>query len=172
METTTDTQTHTGMNAEPRDEHRWLQQMVGEWTYEGESMMAPDQPPVKHQGTETVRAIGDYWVQGDGRGEMPGGGSMQMQFTFGFDPDKRRFVGTFIASVMPTLWIYEGGLESDGKSLALLADGPNMSDPGRTAKYKDVIEVRSRDHRVLSSHIQAEDGTWQRFMVAHYRRTK
>ncbi len=172
METTTETKQDMGMNAAPQDEHRWLQQMVGDWTFEGESLMGPDQPPVKHQGSETVRAIGEFWVQGDGQGEMPGGGSMQMQFTLGFDPEKKRFVGTFIASMMPTLWIYEGGLESDLKTLALLADGPNMSDPGKTAKYKDVIEIKNQDHRILSSHIQAADGSWQRFMVAHYRRRK
>jgi Protein of unknown function (DUF1579) len=40
------------------------------------------------------------------------------------------------------------------------------------AKYKDVIEFKSDDHRVLTSHMLADDGTWQPFMTAHYRRKK
>jgi hypothetical protein len=40
------------------------------------------------------------------------------------------------------------------------------------AQYRDVIELKSDDHRVLTSHIRGDDGTWQAFMTAHYRRRK
>src|SRR5215207_10023673 len=50
------------MNAEPKPEHRWLQQFVGEWTFETEAVMGPDQPPMKYTGTESVRTLGDLWV--------------------------------------------------------------------------------------------------------------
>jgi hypothetical protein len=39
-------------------------------------------------------------------------------------------------------------------------------------RYQDVIELKSDDHRTLTSHMQGEDGTWQPFMTAHYRRRK
>jgi hypothetical protein len=39
-------------------------------------------------------------------------------------------------------------------------------------KYKDVIELRSDDHRVLTSHMLGDDGKWYGFMTAHYRRRK
>ena len=44
--------------------------------------------------------------------------------------------------------------------------------PGRTAKYKDVIEIKSADHRILTSFFLGDDGKWQEFMTAHYQRTK
>lgn len=47
-----------------------------------------------------------------------------------------------------------------------------MADPGTMAKYKDVIELESDDHRVLTSHVLGDDGTWHRFTTAHYRRKK
>jgi hypothetical protein len=38
------------------------------------------------------------------------------------------------------------------------------------AKYRDTIEFRGDDHRVLSSTMQGEDGGWQQVMEVHYRR--
>ena len=43
---------------------------------------------------------------------------------------------------------------------------------GKIGKFKDVIQMVSDDHRVLTSHVQSEDGTWKQFMRADYRRTK
>ena len=63
------------MKVEAQKEHHWLERFVGEWEYEGEAIMGPDQPPMKWKGTESVRSIGGLWVQGEGTGEMPGGGS-------------------------------------------------------------------------------------------------
>ena len=57
METTQTEQT-SSMPAQPQKEHQWLQKLVGEWTYEIEATMEPDQPPVKSTGTETVRSLG------------------------------------------------------------------------------------------------------------------
>ncbi len=56
--------------------------------------------------------------------------------------------------------------------LTLEAEGPSMAGDGQMATYRDVIELKSDDHRVLTSHVLREDGTWQQFMTAHYRRTK
>jgi hypothetical protein len=56
--------------------------------------------------------------------------------------------------------------------LTLNAEGPSMAGDGKMAKYKDVIEVKSDDHRVLTSHVLGDDGNWQHFMTANYRRKK
>lgn len=40
------------------------------------------------------------------------------------------------------------------------------------AKYKDVIELKGDDHRLLTSHLLHDGGAWRRFMTAHYRRNK
>lgn len=37
-------------------------------------------------------------------------------------------------------------------------------------KYKDIIEFKSDDHRVLTARVLAPDGTWQQFMSIDYRR--
>jgi hypothetical protein len=159
------------MDNEPHKEHQWLQQLVGEWTTEIECVMEPDQPPAKTKGTETVRSLGGLWVVCEGQGEMPGGGPTSVVLTLGYDPQRKRFVGTFIASMMSHLWTYDGELDPTGKSLTLNAEGPSMTAAG-TASYKDVIEIVSDRHRRLKSHILGDDGTWLQFMTADYRRVR
>jgi hypothetical protein len=160
------------MKAEPQNEHRWLQKLVGDWTYEGEASIEPDKPAEKMTWTETVRSLGGLWILAEGHGEMPGGGTGTTIMTLGYDPQKQRYVGTFIGSMMTNLWIYEGVLDAAGTVLTLDTEGPNMAVEGKTAKYKDVIEWKSDDHRVLASHMLADDGKWHLFMTANYRRKK
>ncbi len=160
------------MMTEPQKEHQWLQKLVGEWTSEGEAEMGPGKPSEKVKGTESVRSLGGLWVLCEGRGEMPGGGMATMQMTLGYDSQKKQYVGTWVGSMMTYLWVYEGSLDATEKVLTLHTEGPSMMAEEKITKYKDVIEFKSDDHRVLISHILSDDGTWHRFMTAHYRRTK
>ena len=160
------------MNATPQKEHRWLEKLVGEWTSEAEAVMEPGKPPETCRGTESVRSLGGLWIVAEGKGEMPGGGPATMVLTLGYDPQKKRYVGTWIGSMMTYLWVYDGSLDAAEKVLTLNAEGPNMMAEGKMAKYQDRIEMKSDDHRVLTSHLLGEDGTWHQFMTAHYRRKK
>lgn len=158
------------MKAEPQDEHRWLQQLVGRWTFESEASMGPGQPPMKSSGKETVRSLGGLWVVADGEGQMPEGGTADMMMTLGYDPKKGRFVGTWVGSMMTLMWAYDGFLDADRKVLTLEAEGPSFADESKTAKYRDIITLESADHRTLTSRALGEDGNWTEFMTAHYRR--
>jgi hypothetical protein len=115
------------MKSEPQAEHRWLQKLVGEWTYEHEASMAPDKPKETFRGTESVRSLGGLWTVGEGTGDMPGGGTSKSVMTLGYDPQRKRFVGTFIASMMTYLWVYEGTLDASRKVLTLDTEGPNFA---------------------------------------------
>jgi hypothetical protein len=161
------------MNATPQKEHRWLEKLVGEWTSEAEAVMEPGKPAETCRGTESVRSLGGLWIVAEGKGEMPGGEPATMVLTLGYDPQRKRFVGTWIGSMMTHLWVYDGSLDAAERVLTLEAEGPNMASPdGGMAKYRDVIELKSNDHRVLTSHMLGDDGTWTRFMTAHYRRAR
>lgn len=158
------------MEAEVTKEHQWLHQLLGDWTMEGECVVGPDQPAIKSTGAETVHSLGGVWVLCDGNGETPGGGGMKSLMTLGYDPAKKRFVGTFVASCMTHQWVYEGGLDESGKALTLDCKGPSFTKPGELADYKDTITIISPDHRTLTSQTQGDDGKWVQFMTAHYRR--
>jgi hypothetical protein len=97
---------------------------------------------------------------------------METIITLGYDPVRKRFVGTFLVSMMTHLWLYDGELDASAKVLTLDAEGPSCIAEGKTAKYKDAFEILSDDHRVLTSRFLGEDGQWHQFMTAHYRRVK
>jgi hypothetical protein len=156
--------------AEPTKEHQWLHQLIGDWAYEHESAMGPDQPKQKFTGTERVRSVGGLWIVAEGQGEMPGGGLAQTVLTLGYDPQKKRFVGTWYGSMMTNLWVYDGWLDETGKKLTLETEGPDFANEGKTASYREQIELLSPDHRTFSSSMRGPDGKWTTFMTAHYRR--
>ena len=166
---TSETTQQAPPQAEPQAEHKWLQRLVGDWTYEGEAT-GPDGATDKPTGTESVRPIGGLWVVAEGSMEAPDGKPATSIMTLGYDPEKKRFVGTWLGSMMTNLWIYEGTLKGD--VLTLDCEGPAMYAPGKTAKYQDIIEMKSDDHRILSSRLVGQDGKWQQFMETHYRRKK
>ncbi len=132
------------MQSEPQQEHKWLQRLVGEWTYEHECSMGPDQPPMKATGTESVRSIGGLWTLGEGHGEMPDGGPAVTIMTLGYDPQSKRFVGTFIGSMMTHLWIYNGTLDAAGKVLTLDTEGPDFSGGTRPGSLSGHHRIRRR----------------------------
>jgi hypothetical protein len=153
----------------PQAEHEWLQKLVGKWNAEGEAVMGPDQTN-KWKATEVVRSLAGLWVVGEGTGEMPDGSHATTIITLGYDPQKGKYVGTFIASMMANMWVYEGSLE--GNVLTLDTVGPAMTPEGGTAKYQDIVEFKNNDLRTLTSRVQGPDGQWMQIMTATYRRTK
>lgn len=160
------------MQSQPQKEHEWLQRLVGEWTGEWECDMGPDQPKARSQGTEVVRSLGGLWTVGEGEGECPTTHQLVKSImTLGYDPQRERFIGTFVASMMAHLWRYEGTLDASGRRLVLDTEGPSF-DPAATGlvKYQDIIEFIDDDHRTLASQVLGEDGQWRQFMIGHYRR--
>ena len=156
------------MKADVAKEHLWLSKFVGDWTMEAECLMGPDQPPVKTTGLQTTRMLGNLWLIAEGEGECPDGSIAQSIITLVYDPQKQRFVGTFIASMMTHLWPYEGVLEGD--VLTLDSEGPSFTGEGPMVKYQDIIEHVDDDHWILRSRMPGKDGQWIQFMTAHYRR--
>jgi hypothetical protein len=155
----------------PQKEHEWLKQLEGEWETEAEARLEPGKPPMKSKGTESVRTVGGFWVVAENKFtafDTPCTGVM----TLGYDVMKKKYVGTWIDSMNSHLTNYEGTVDEAGKTLTLLAEGPDSTTPGKLSKFKDVIEMKSKDHKVLTSSIQGDDGKWVTFLTVNYRRKK
>lgn len=132
--------------------------------------MGADKPSENFNGTECVRSLGGIWVLSESQCEMPGCGIATMVMTLGYDPQKQKYVGTWIGSVMAHLWLYEGTLDAEGKVLTLNSEGPNCADEGKLATYKDVIEFPNDYQRIHSSYLLDENGEWSLVMTTNYRR--
>ncbi|TCR03060.1 uncharacterized protein DUF1579 [Neorhizobium sp. JUb45] len=149
--------------AKPRAEHGFLDRLVGTWDVTSE--MSEGTPWV-----ENVRSLAGIWVIAEGNGEMPGGeGPATTVLTLGFDAAKEKYVGTWLGSMMDNLWVYEGEIEPDGRTLSLYTTGPSMSGDGM-ADYREQITFLTDDHRTFTSSAKQPDGSWKYFMEAHYRR--
>jgi hypothetical protein len=156
---------------EPAEEHQWLKQFVGEWTSESDAKAGPDQPPIKCKGTMSSRMLGGFWVVSEVKSDM-GEIKVNAVQTIGYDPEKKKYVGTWVDSMTNHMWHYEGTIDESGKKLTLEAEGPNFMSAGQTAKYRDAYEFKSEDHIVATSSMQGDDGKWVTFMTGDVRRVE
>jgi hypothetical protein len=150
-------------------EHAWLQQLVGEWEAKNEAVMGPDQDPIQSTGTESIRSLGEFWTITDVKGTMmdtPFNGQM----TLGYDTEKQKYVGTWVDSMTGNLWNYEGTLDEGGKILTLESEGKCPMNPGRVTRFREVVEMKSPDHKVFTSFMQDEKGEWLQVMTSEARR--
>lgn len=135
----------------------WLDQLVGDWSFEGRAV--PDDPAHRRDGTETVMRRGAWVIIESGDG---------YRFQLAQDPGSGRVVGDFVHWQHPHLWTYDGSVE--GNRLVLRSRGPSFDAEEDETDYEDVFEVISPDERRLTGRLRGEDGTWRDFMVTRYRR--
>lgn len=156
--------------ATPGPEQAWLERLAGEWETQSEAILDPAQPPVESTGTESVRMLGDSWVVSEIQSSF-----MDVPFsavlTLGYDPEKEKFVGTWIDSLSSYLWHYEGTLDAEGTTLTLETEGPCIRTPGRHARYREVMTLESRDEKTFTSRALI-DGQWEPVVTIRSRRKR
>jgi len=155
----------------PQKEHEWLKQLAGEWDTEGEMHIGPGAEPIKSTGTDIARMLGGFWLVSDVKGNVMGT-SVEAKLTIGYDTKKKKYVGTWIDSMTSYMWNYEGSVDESGKILTLNTEGPGFQGGDKLTKFKEVIEIKSKDDRTFTSSYQNEDGTWTKLMSVKYRRRK
>jgi hypothetical protein len=155
----------------PVKEHEWLKQFAGEWETESKSEALPGQPAMECKGTMSSRMLGAYWAISEYKTDIAGTQVHGVQ-TIGYDPESKKYVGTWVDSMMNHMWRYKGEVDSSGKTLTLEAEGPDFLTSGKTALFRDAYEFKSDDHIVATSSMQGEDGKWVTFITGNMRRKK
>jgi hypothetical protein len=151
-------------------DHEWLKQLVGQWDAEFKMYMQPDQP-TESAGTDSVRALGGLWVVAETKTTMMGAPYNGI-LSLGYNPQQKNFHGTWIDSFGGYLWVYKGTLNDAGDMLTLETEGPSLQAPGKTARYKEIIQITGKDSRTFNSSFEGEDGKWVKILTIEYHRKK
>lgn len=156
---------------QPTKEHQWLRQFDGQWETHAKSIAYGAIPAMECDSTMKSRTLGEFWMILETKGDMDGVEMTSIQ-TLGYDPKKKKYVGTWVDSMTHYLFHYEGTVDKSGKKITLEAEGPSYLEPGKTAKYRDSYEFKTPDLIIAKSEVMGEDGKWVTFATAESRRKK
>lgn len=157
--------------SKPEAAQVWLQQFAGEWKSKTKSEPIGDHPATEKAGKMSSKMLGGFWII-NRMAAVAGGFKFQAIQTIGYDPAKKKYVGTWIDSMMNYMWHYEGAVDSSGRKLELIAEGPNMIGGKGLATYRDSYEFKSADHIIARSEVKDENGEWKTFMTGNLSRIK
>lgn len=92
--------------------------------------------------------------------------------TIGYSAQEKNCVGTWGDNNSDFPWQYKGSVDETGRTFTLEANGPSMSDPDKTALFRDMYEFVSVDEIKLTSSVQGPDGKWIDFVTGTAKRDK
>src|SRR5262245_33628234 len=121
----------------PGPEHEKLKKYAGKWdaTVSAGGMESKAVADYK-------MSLGGFWLTADFTGEFAGT-KFEGKGTTGYDPLKKKYVGTWIDSMSPTLMVTEGEFDKDGKIYTETTEGPGPD--GKVGKMKNVHEFKDDD---------------------------
>lgn len=146
-----------------------LKREVGVWDCEVKFYPDPNGQPVVSKAIESNYMVGSVWLVGDFKGEMAGSsfhGSSQM----GYDPKKKKYIGSWIDSASPYPTAMEGSYDASSKTLTIIGVGRDPN--GAEAKMKLVSVFKDEDNRTMTISIAGTGDDWLRMMEVDYRRKK
>lgn len=158
-------------NLAPTKEHEWLHQLAGQWEADLEVWSEPGKPPMKLKSTENTRRIGRLWIVSESAVTAPGT-PFARALTLGYDPQTKKYVGTWVDTNSTHIGKYEGLMDAAGKTLTLEGDTPSPFDPAKSVRVREVIELKSPDQKVTTTSLQGEDGNWFKLVTVSARRKK
>ena len=119
---------------QPTAEHGLLMEMVGTWNVDCSYFMGPGEP-MRTQAQETIEPVGGFWTVSLFESLFMGA-PFAGRATMGYDPQKGKWVGTWIDSMMPHMFVMEGDMDPETHVLTMHCEGPSMT--GGTAPYRSV----------------------------------
>lgn len=127
----------------PLPEHKILAADEGTWDatirmYAG----GPDAEPSVSKGREVNEVLpGGLWVLSKFEGDF-GGMKMYGRGQFGYDPAKKKYIGTWLDSTSTVLSMLEGEYDARTKTMTFAGDG---YDPVQKVKFTQKMVTKTRD---------------------------
>ena len=145
-----------------------LRTFVGTWDTTSEFQTEPGGPMQQSKGTAVGRNMGQPWVVLEHTGNHFGT-PFSAVLAIGHDVQKGEYSGVWFDSLSSNVARYQGTVDATGQVLTLVTHVP--VEQGATQEIREVIEVKSDDHIVLTTRAQA-GAEWITVVTAHYRRRK
>jgi hypothetical protein len=155
----------------PSKEHGFLKEGAGTWDYVMKFKMGPDAPEQEIKGIETVQMLGEFWVIFDIKTDNMMGMAWHGHGTLGYDPDKKKYVGTFIDSLSPDRMLGEGTVDAAGKVLTMIWEGKDH-ETGKAGKLREVSERKDKDNGTMTMYRTGADGKEVVHFTINYTRKK
>jgi hypothetical protein len=139
----------------PGPEHKVLAMDAGTWDATVEMFMS-GAPPMVSKGTEVnTMGCGGLCLISDFKGDL-GGMPFHGHGTSTWDPNKKKYVGTWTDSMSSGLSLSEGSYDAAAKTATSTMEGPDPT--GKIVKSKAVVEYKDDNMRVMSLFTTGPDG--------------
>lgn len=159
--------------SKPTEEHLALKEDEGFWdAVIKTSMPGPDgkTQEMESRGMEFNRMMpGGLWLMSEFRGEFAGQPFFGHGVT-GYDPQKEKFVGTWVDSMTPSLMVMEGTYDEASKTTTMYSD--TVDEQGKPTRAKITEVEKDEDHRLFTLSMQGPGGKddWAKVMEISYTR--
>jgi hypothetical protein len=151
-------------------EHQHLEQEVGVWDATVKFWPTPDAPAMESKARETGEMVGGLWLVSKFEGDF-GGIPFTGHGQYGYDPQKKKYVGTWIDSMSPYMQTMEGEYNETENSLVMIGTG---RDPQTGAEYKskNVTRYKEDGTRVFEMFGPDSEGEMRKMMEIEFRRAE
>ena len=151
----------------PGAEHEALKPLAGVWDAHVKCSLPT---PQESKGEYTAKIdLGGFFLVTEFKGELAGK-PFQGRGVTGYDPFKKKYVGTWVDSMSPGIYTSEGTFDKSGKVLTETMEGPDPQ--GKPMKMRAVTQIKDSDHVHFQMHLRGEDGKDVLMMEIAYTRKK
>jgi len=153
-------------------EHELLKKDVGTWDAVVK-IFPPQGEPIESKATEKNELMeGGLWLITDFEGKI-GDVPFKGHGTFGYDPVEKKYVGTWIDTMTPSLTIMKGDYDPETKTLTTSAQG-REPESGETITYRQITKYEDDDTRTFEMYMPGQAGgeEWKMMEVKYKRRSE
>jgi Protein of unknown function (DUF1579) len=149
-------------------EHEIFQKDVGTWDAEVVVRPGPGAPPQTSRGVAVNRLIGGVWLVSDFKNDS----DFEGHGVYGWDPAKKKYVGTWVDSMRTFLAPMEGMWDAATKTMTFVGEGTTAD--GRTMRWRETTTVTGPDTQVFRTFIAGagENGADLEVVTTTYTRRK
>jgi len=154
--------------ATPTPAHEVLKNDVGTWDADVSVWPNPGAEPMKSQAVETNEMLGNFWIVSRFQGTM-----MDQPFsgvgTVGYDPAEKKYVGTWVDSMSPSLFTMKGDYDAATKTMTMEGESRDPVN-GKMVRSRNIGRYLDQNTRMFEMQMEGADGQFQKVMEIHYKR--